>query len=131
MARSSDVSRPEAGVDYPNLTPALRSLLKDTKNGRVSVSAEDVPNGPYDAQTPYEIINPTHLQRWAQDEPERLFEAFSELRRQRDFGLKATSLYEALIDEHHLEKAKNATLRKDLLQAQAQSLREDSPFSTQ
>ena len=135
MARGNESEPPDTPT-YLNLKPALRSLLKNIKDRRISVPSTDAPDGPDDAFTPLNIVNHTQLQRWAEDDPERLYEVFSELREQRDLGLEATTLYETLINDYNEEKAKrralkeqHSALRKELLQAQ--NAREDTSFSSQ
>lgn len=132
-------------VGYPVLPENLENFLKQTRDRRISLPAPNAPDGPDDANNPWEIANVTQLTRWATEEPDQLMEFLNKLREQRDLGVEAVNQYDQLLEtepsfriEYQEEKRKrmeakeeSRVLREQITQLnqRLQQQREDTPSS--
>ena len=76
----------------------LEFLAASTDRPR-TVPPDDAPQGPNDANHPFDIVNEAQLTQWATKEPTQLLAAINTLRTERDLGRETAEFYDRLPDD--------------------------------
>ena len=77
----------------------ILEFLQDSETRARVVPPPDSPQGPNDANHPFEIVNEAQLQQWATTEPAQLLDALNTLRNERDLGRETAEFYDQLPDD--------------------------------
>jgi hypothetical protein len=143
MARSNELdqtSQPEVIDDsssssptvdpvvYPKLSTRISNYLQkeSVQNRRRTLPYSTAPDGPDDANSPWDIKNVRQLIRWTEENPDLFLETLNELRKQRDLGIEACNHY----DEFRRTQRQNyeeVVKEKAQLEQQLRQLREVTP----
>lgn len=126
---------------FPSSLPEhILEFLASTTDRPRTVPPDDAPQGPDDANHPFDIANEAQFIQWATTEPAQLFAAFNTLRTERDLGRETAEFYDRLPDDqvwkarYDSGKARRTTLerrlaekttRNDFLTAQLQRSQHD------
>lgn len=134
MARTGEPSgSPKGDVEYPALPPSIEDLRKEAAARRTSLPNYDFldrDEDPEDAKTPWDIASTDQLKQWVSKDPHAVLLALDQLRRQRDLGIEASSLYEDLHQEKETlasqlkiekDRRRQAVNRADRLKADLQA----------